>query len=401
MPEQLATVPSHVPNHLIYDFDIYTAPELTRDPHRSALHLHRDAPPIFFTPRNGGHWIVTRAAEALDILRQPEKFSSEPRFNSGLRKPWTLPNQSDPPSHTEYRRIINPAFSPAATGRMEGEIKELAASLINAVRPKGECEFITDIAKIFPVIVFLRMVGAPLEDRELLVELTEIAVRSPDETARNDASAEIGRYVMSAFAERERNPGDDLFSRVLNARIEGGRRLNDAELLGMGLLLLLGGLDTVSSMLSFIMLFLARNPGHYQRLVSDRESIASAVEELMRAHGVALMQRGARGDFEHDGISFRNGDRLYFLPQIYGLDDRAVEDPLRVDFDREVSSHLAFGAGAHRCVGSHLARVEIRAFLEEWTRLIPSFRIADGAEIVTCGGNVWSPLSAPLVWANI
>jgi cytochrome P450 len=146
------------------------------------------------------------------------------------------------------------------------------------------------------------------------------------------------------------------------------------------------------------MLFLARNPGHYQRLVADHASIPNAVEELMRAHGVAIMQRGAKHDMEHNGITFRQGDRLYFLPQLYGLDDRQIDDPLRIDFDREFSHHLAFGAGPHRCVGSHLARVEIRVFLEEWTKRIPRCAVEEGAEIVTCGGNVWSPLAVPLVW---
>jgi cytochrome P450 len=391
-------IPAHVPAHLVVDFDVYTAPELTRDPHRSAVErLHNGAPPIFYTPRNGGHWIVTRAEQALEMLRQPERFSSHPRYNVGLRRPRTLPNQADPPIHTEYRRVINPSFSPGSIKKMEEEIRELAISLIEGVKARGECDFVAEIGKVFPVIMFLRMAGAPLDDRALLVDLTETAVRDPDEAARNAASAEVGRYVMKVFHDRRDNPGDDLFSTVLRARIEGGRPLDDEELLGMGLLLLLGGLDTTSSMLSFIMLFLARNPGHYERVVRDRADLSSAVEELMRVHGVALFQRGVTDDFEHAGIAFRKNDRLYFLPQLFGVDDRAIDDPLRVDFDREVS-HLAFGAGPHRCVGSHLARVEIRIFLEEWARAIPSYALRPGAEIPTCGGNVWSPLTLPLVW---
>jgi len=398
MASQLSSLPLHVPANLIYDFDIYSAPELKRDPHASVLHLHTDAPPIFYTRCNGGHWIVTRAAEALDVLRQTDKFSSQPEYNSGLRKPWTLPNQADPPAHTEYRQIINPAFSPASVAKMESDIRSFARELIEAVVPAGGCEFVEDIAKIFPVNIFLRLVNAPLTDRKKLVEWTETAVRHPDEAIRTNAGIALGEYVMNVFAERRASHGDDLFSHVLAARVDGGRPLTEAELQAMGLLLLLGGLDTVSSMLSFIILYLARNPDQYRKLVEKPASIQQAVEELMRIHGVALMQRGATHDFEHAGVRFRKGDRLYFLPQIYGLDDRSVSDPLRVDFNREIALHLAFGAGRHRCVGSHLARVEIRVFLEEWVRQVPSFALPPGTDIVTCGGNVWSPLSVPLIW---
>ena len=391
-------IPAHVPAHLVYDFDVYTAPELKCDPYRTMTDLLRTkVPPIFYTPRNGGHWVVTGAVEGFDMLRDVDRFSNDPRYNSNARKPWTLPNQSDPPEHTEYRRIINPAFVPRTVAAMEVDLRALTVGLVEDIVPRGGCEFVADIGKLLPVNVFLKMAGAPQTDRAMLVDLAERVVRHPDRSAREAAGYELGDYVMKAFAARRVSPGDDLLGMVVKGTVNG-RSLNEAELLGMGLLLFLGGLDTVSSTLAFVMLFLARHPGHYRQLVDEPGRIPGAVEELIRTHSVAAMQRGVRNDTEFCGIRFRQNDKIFFMTQLFGLDERRVSDPLRVDFDRAVSPHLGFGAGPHRCIGSHLARTEVRIFLEEWTRRIPSFSLASEGDVQTCGGNVWSPVALQLQW---
>ena len=393
-------VPDHVPPHLVFDFDVYTAPELDQDPHRTMVELLQSnkVPPIFFTPRNGGHWIIAGAVEGLDMLRDFERFSSDPQYNAMSRKPWTLPNLADPPQHTEYRRIITPAFVPRSVAAMEDHLRALSGGMVEALRPSGHCEFVEDIGQKFPVNVFLRMAGAPESDREQLVELTERAVRSPERSVRDAAGYALGEYVMKAYQERREKPGEDLLSMVLHGSFQG-RPLNHDELLGMGLLLFLGGLDTVSSTMAFVMLFLGRHPLHYRQLVQDPSTIPGAVEELIRAHSVAAVLRGVRADTEHLGIQFKQNDRLFFMTQVYGMDERRVDDPLRVDFSRPVSPHLGFGAGPHRCIGSHLARTEVRIFLEEWTRRIPAFTITSDSEIRTRGGHVWSPIALPLAWS--
>jgi cytochrome P450 len=392
-------VPDHVPRHLVFDFDIYTAKELEHEPHRTMVELlrSRQVPPIFFTPRNGGHWIVAGAVEGLEMLRDIERFSSEPQYNANSRKPWTLPNQADPPEHTEYRRIINPAFVPRAVAVMEDGLRALSVQMVEELVPRGGCSFVEDVAKKFPVNVFLRMAGAPQGDREMLVDLTEQVVRHPDRAAREAASHAMGAYVMKAYEARRGREGEDLLSMVLQGRFQG-RGLNDEELLGMGLLLFLGGLDTVASTLGFVMLFLARHPQHYRQLVDDPALIPGAVEELIRVHSVASVQRGVREDTEYLGISMRRNDKMFFMTQLYGLDERKIDDPLRVDFTRPVSPHLGFGAGPHRCIGSHLARTEVRIFLEEWTRRIPRMSLAGDGAVRTRGGHVWSPVEVPLRW---
>ena len=350
------TIPEHIPDSLVFDVDRL---QVRRSPHRSLIALYKDAPRIFFTPRNGGHWIVTRSDDALDMLRQPDNFSSDPKYSHALaREPRTNPNRYDPPEHTEFRKIVNPVFAPRAVQEKAGEIRELAHSLIEAVRANGGCEFVTSIARHFSVDIFLNLADGKTSDKEVLLDMTSLIVKGQ----------------------------------------VNGRPLTADEKVGMATLMFLGGLDTVVAMLSFIMDYLGRNPQQYRRIVDDPLLIPNAVEELMRVHGVAGMERAVTHDLEYRGIRFRAGDHIVFQPQVYGLDDEKIDDPFRVDFDRATCPHLVFGAGPHRCIGSHLARLEIRIFLEEWVKAIPRFAVTDQQELETAGGGVWAPAAVNLAW---
>lgn len=393
-----ANIPSHIPPERVVAFDRFNAPELQRCPHRGVAELFQRSPDIFYTTGDRGHWVVGRATVARDMLRQPDKFSSDPRHNpANARTPPTLPNQCDPPLHTGLRRIINPFFSPAGVQRLEQDVRTLAATLIDAVLPRGRCEFVTELAQRFPVELFMRMANAPLDDRERLIAMVDRFTRAPEIGERLAALQELGDYLQVMIAEREATPGDDLVSLVVHGQVDG-RALTPDEKRGMVTLLFLGGLDTVSAMLSFIMAYLGQHPAQTRRLVDDPPVLGSAIEELMRVHGVAGTERGVTQDMDYHGVSFKAGDRLVFPAHVYGLDDQLVDDPLRVDFDRPVSSHLVFGSGPHRCVGSHLARLEMRVFLEEWLRRIPLFSVDAEGDLPTRGGLVWSPVAVPLVW---
>ena len=391
-------IPSHIPPERVVDFDRFNGPELQRCPHRAVTELFHKSPDIFYTTGDRGHWVVGRAMLARDMLRQPDKFSSDPKYNpANARKPPTLPNQCDPPLHTGLRRIINPFFSPAGVQRMEQEVRALAVQLIEAVLPRGRCEFVTEVAQKFPVELFMRMAHAPLDQREMLIAKVDRFTRAPQIQERLAALQELGDYLQVLIDERQVRPGEDLISLVVHAQVDG-RPLSADEKRGMVTLLFLGGLDTVSAMLSFIMAYLGQHPEQWQRLVEDRSMIGQAIEELMRVHGVAGTERGVTEDMVYQGVTFKAGDRLVFPAHIYGLDEQVVDDPFRVDFDRPVSNHLVFGAGPHRCVGSHLARLEMKVFLEEWARRVPQFAVDAQGELPTRGGLVWSPVAVPLVW---
>jgi cytochrome P450 len=393
-----AEIPPHVPPERVVEFDRFRAPELQRCPHRGVTELFQRSPDIFYTTGDRGHWVVGRATVARDMLRQPDKFSSDPLHNpANARTPPTLPNQCDPPLHTGLRRIINPFFSPAGVQRLEQDVRDLAVKLIDEVVPHGQCEFVAEVGQRFPVELFMRLANAPLDHRQRLIAKVDRFTRAPEIQQRLAALQELGDYLQVMIAEREDAPGEDLVSLVVHGKVDG-RALTEDEKRGMVTLLFLGGLDTVTAMLSFIMAYLGENPAQYRRLVDDPQLIGNAIEELMRVHGVAGTERGVTQDMVYNGVVFKAGDRLVFPAHIYGLDDQVVDDPFRVDFDRPVSSHLVFGSGPHRCVGSHLARLEMRVFLEEWVRRIPAFSVDAVGDLPTRGGLVWSPVAVPLVW---
>lgn len=392
------SIPSHVPADRVVDFDRFTGEELASCPHRRVSELFRNSPDIFYTPHDRGHWVVAKAELARDMLRQPDKFSSHPRHNlANQRKPRTLPNQSDPPEHTQLRRIVNGFFSPDGIQKLEPDIRAQACELIDAVKNRGTCEFVSEIAQIFPVVIFLRLAGAPLEDRPTLAAMADRFTRSPDVKDRLAALEALAGYLQVLIDQREREPRSDLISLVVQGSVDG-RPLDAEEKIGMVTLLFLGGLDTVAASLSFFLAFLADHPEHRRQLLDDPSLIPQAVEELARVHGVAGTERGVTQDMHYAGVDFKAGDRLVFPAHIYGLHNDWVEDPDRVDFHRPVSTHLVFGAGPHRCLGSHLARMEMRIFLEEWLARIPNFSRSSSGELATRGGLVWSPLRVDLQW---
>jgi len=397
MPEaEPLMIPAHVPADLVFDFDYFQAPGGQDNPQLAVARLlHDRAPDIFFTPRNGGHWVVTRYQDALEIWRQPEKFSSDPKFNYEKRMyPRFTPLQYDPPEHTELRRVINPFFTPAAVVKLSSGIRQLACDLIESVGPRGQCEFVGSIASVYPVTIFLQMANVPLSDRDFMMRQVDRYFRNPEWAERDKARRVLGDYLADLLVERAKTPGDDLLSLIATSRLPE-RPLTPDEMLGMAAVSFFAGLDTVVAMLSFIMHFLGEHPAHYQRLVANRDLIDDVLEELVRANGVTINERGASHDFDFKGIRFRQGDRVVLLTAILGDDKRHTADPETIDFEREVSPHLAFGAGAHRCIGSHLARFEIRTFLDEWAQRIPSFRVE---EVTISGGTVWMPKSLSLTW---
>lgn len=394
-----ADAPAHVPPAQVVDFCRFGDPRLKRQPHRQIAELYATLPPLFWTPRNGGHWIVARSSAAMSMLKRPDLFSSDPRHCPAMvREPRTNPNQYDPPEHTEMRAIVGGRFEASAIPALEAEIRGRAQALIAEVAPRGHAEFLSELGQRFPVEIFLAMAGAPMSDRAALLGMVERFTREPLIADRLAALKDLADFLEVYLDDRAACPRSDLLSAVATGRA-GDRPITRGEQRGMAALLFLGGLDTVAAMLSFIMDHLARHPAQYRRLINDPALLPRAVHELIRYFGVASMERAATGDFEFEGARFRAGDRIVFTTQTYGLDNPRIEDPLTIDFDRRMAPHTIFGGGPHRCLGAHLAYAEIRIFLEEWLARFSAFTIADGAEPGTFSGIVWSPLAVPLVWS--
>ncbi|MBV9840114.1 MAG: cytochrome P450 [Sphingomonadaceae bacterium] len=399
MIDTLVERPENVPPELVVDFDFFALGDKDEDIQLAFAALH-DGPDIVWTPRNGGHWIATRAAD-FDVIQIDHEHFSHHNFNlpkNGIDAT-SLPLGLDPPEHTPFRRLMMPAFMPKAVKALEGVARETARALVAKIAPQGRCEFIEEFAKILPINVFLGMVDLPLADRDMLLPWAEIAVRSPDIAQRADVHHKmqgyLGRYVDARMAE----PGDDIISMIAKGEIDG-RPITREEVLRMSTLLLFGGLDTVASQLGFIAHYLARHPKQRAELVGNPSLNQVACEELIRRFGLPNTARVLTTDYDYKGIRFRKGDMIQMPKCLYGLDDRVNTDPRTVDFHRKPSTikHAAFGAGPHTCPGAVLARREIMVFFDEWLPAIPDFELDPDDEVVMASGPVNGVLRLPLRW---
>lgn len=392
----LVPVPDHVPPHLVHAFD-----------YREVAHGKAsgdwkarlgNAPDVFWTPFNGGHWVLTRHADMATVLATPADFSSRTQAVPKTEKPFLLPPlEYDPPAHTDYRRLLAPFFGAKAMGELERRAHALTVSLIDGFIDNGGCEFISEYALVMPIGIFMSMVDLPDSDRLYLIGCADKMVRgSPEEkTAGFERAFE---YLGRKFAERRTNPGDDIFSAIIRGEVEGGRPLTDEELLGMGALLFGAGLDTVAAVMGFVMVHLATHEEDRLRLVNDPKQINSALEELMRRYQIANLAREVTRDLIFRDVTMKEGDKILTPTPMAGLDDTQYDEPERVDFARINKRSLIFGGGPHQCLGQFLARTELRVFLTEWLKRIPEFRIRPGTVPHAVGGPANALESLYLEW---
>ena len=398
--DSAAPTPAHVPQRLVRDVDIFNLPGAEEDVHLAWRRLQQEGPEIFWTPRNGGHWIATRADDIEAMQLDHEHFSmaalSIPRTEP--RSMPAIPISLDPPHHWPVRKLMQPAFLPRAVDRLEDGVRATAIHLIEGLAPLGRCEFVGDFATRLPVTVFMEMMDLPVADMERLRPLADAATRSRDTAERRNASGAMAQYVMGSVRQRRETPGDDLISFLGQGEVEG-RPISFEETLSMVVLLMFGGLDTVASMLGFVARFLAASPAHRRQLIDEPMLIPNAVDELIRRHGLVNTARLVTEDHDYKGVPLRKGDQVQLPNGLAGLDERRFDDPLSVDFHRERPiRHAAFGNGPHTCPGAVLARRELKVFLEEWLTRIPDFQIEPGREPQFAVGMVNTVTVLPLVW---
>jgi len=398
----LATKPAHVPDELVIDFDFYDIEGSEDDVQAAYAAMQRASPDIFWTPRNGGHWVAVRGDDIVHMQRNTSAFSNRsvtlPPPPPGT--PMQIPLELDPPIHAQYRRPLMQALTPGVVQHLEEDVRRVAVDQIEKLLPQGECEFIEDFAKVLPIHVFLELVDLPKADKHLLLPIAEVSVRSPDPLKRQQAQADMGAYLNKWVMERRATPGADLLTRLVTVEIDG-RRISEAEAINYATLVLFGGLDTVAGMIGFFAKFLAEHPKDLRRLAEnlhDEAFLKRAIEELLRRHGIANTSRVITEDFEYKGVQFKRDDIILPPNLLVGVDDRLNPDPLTVDFDREKSIHAVFGNGAHACPGATLARRELRVFLQEWLSRIPEFRVKPGTKPVLATGQVNGILELQLVW---
>jgi cytochrome P450 len=394
------SVPSHVPADHIYDYDIYSGRVPGGD---FALFLtalqSKAVPDIFWTPRNGGHWMVTRGPDIDLVLNDAKHFSNQnlriPKYTNA--KPPLKPLQIDPPEHTKYRALLMGALSPKAVSSLSVGARELAIKLIEEVFEAGECDFVPAFAQQMPIAIFMEMVDLPLSDRPRLLRIADAIVRPETAEQRLQGFADLKAYILTQIEERRVNPGADLISHLVQSKVDG-EPLDQDSLVGMLVLVLLAGLDTVASMLTSFAKFLAEHPEHRHQLIDDPSLVTNAVEELLRRFAIVNLGREVAEDIEVRGVLLKAGDMISCPTPLSNLDAVKYNDPLTVDFKRKIPAHATFGGGTHRCMGAMLARTELKIFLEEWLKRIPDFRIKPGAQIVATTDVTSVIPSLPLEW---
>jgi cytochrome P450 len=372
------------------------------DNRTTAYTIVRDAGPVVRTPRGG--YMITSSEAAEFVLKHPELFSSRRAFDAAGSPLPMVPIAFDPPQHTRYRRVLQPFFSPRETASWRPMVRGLAAELIDGFVGRGECDLVAELAVPLPAHVFLTLFGLPLQDRDRLIAWKEALLNFdfqggesvPERTAR--LGAELYEYLVDHIAERRRRGGtEDLLGQLLADTDD--ERLSDDEILGLSFLFVLAGLETVTSALSTAFAVLAAQPALRRQIAADPAVIPGAVEELLRFDGpVVFIPRVAIQDVELAGQTIPAGSYVMVTLAVASRDPAEHADPDTIDFQRQ-ERHLAFGVGPHRCLGSHLARMEMRVTLEEWHRRIPEYELAPGVTPrVRWPAGVVGIDSLPLVW---
>jgi cytochrome P450 len=363
----------------------------------------REASPAFRTDAYPWDiWYLTRFDDVFTAFRDYELYSSrQTNYNVTDTHRW-IPAQVDPPEHTPYRTAINPRFSPGAVAAMEPAVRARCVELIDEFAGAGRCDVVAQFARRFPTSVFMELMGLPLDESDTFLSWASQLLHTSGADAaaagtRKDAARTIYRYLRGMIADRRQHPRDDLVSSLLDARV-GDRPVTDDELLEMSILLYIAGMDTVAGVISYIVQHLALNADHRHLLADEPARIPVAVEEFLRFYSVASPARVVTRDAEVAGCPLKAGDRVVLATWPANRDPRQFDDAGTFVIDRHANRHCAFGVGIHRCVGSHLARLELRITIEEWLRRIPAFEIAPGSTITQHVAGAAGLDTLPIVW---
>ncbi len=393
-----------MPPELVYDFEVDDPSEAVMAPYAVLQRFREHAPDLFYLARDvrpgreGGTWVVQTAELMREVFQDGVTFSTRQVMGGG-QSAWPrklIPLELDPPEHGKYRRLLAQEFSPKMINALEEPIRNRSTEIIDGFAERGSVEFMAEYARVFPIIVLMQVVGLPLERREEFSEWERMIFQGETAAERRSAGVKVAEMIAELVQEKRSHPGDDLMSQLVKAEIDG-QLIDQDKLEDMGFLLFLAGLDTVTAGLGHIFRYLAEHPDAQQRLRNEPELIPDAIEELLRYYSWIDTSRMLARDHEFHGVQMKVGDHVMCATFCASHDPAAIPDPDQVDFCRAPNPHIAFGAGVHRCAGSHLARRELRVAVSQMLERVPLFRVRDGAQLRYDGGNLCLG-SLPLVW---
>src|SRR5437588_542050 len=388
------------------DFD-HTDSEWVADPYPIWDELRRTCP-VAHSERYGGTWLPVRHEDIAAVAYDTEHFTSrsvvvsevrpgpdDPPAPVGLAPPIT----SDPPFHALARRLLLPAFSPKAIANLEPLTRDLCRELLDATAGRAELDAAVDYARHIPLRVIIGMLGFPQEDADIFRKFIRMVLEDVDQSEEERqeviVGGEIDEYIDAQIAEHQKAPRDDLTTFLLEAELDGNR-LEPEHVRGTMVLLMIAGIDTTWSAIGASLWHLAQHPNDLRRMVTEPDLMPSAVEELLRAYAPVTMARLVARDFELRGCPMKEGDWLLLPFPSANRDPELFPDADEVILDRAENRHAAFGLGIHRCIGSNLARMELRVALEEWLARYPAFELVDPALVTWSAGQVRGPRTLPV-----
>jgi cytochrome P450 len=372
-------------------------PEMAANP-QPTFKMLRDEMPVLSMDVGSSPGVILSRKEDIDFaLRHTEIFSSNVDAVDLKNKRPMIPLQIDPPEHKKFRKLLDPIFAPRKMAAMDQQVADLVNHLIDGFIDRGEVDFAKEFSVPFPSEVFLTLLGLPMDELDTFLTMKDGIIRPEHVTGTAQGSPEAGVYQQKiadsvydyfnkVLDERAKEPKDDLLSHFLDAEVEGDR-LSREDILDICFLFLIAGLDTVTATLDCMFAFLSEHPEHRRQLVENPDIIPNAIEELLRWETpVMMVSRVVVEDTELAGCPVRKGDHAIVVIGSANTDEAEFPDAHEVRFDREVNRHIAFGGGVHRCLGSHLARLELRVALREWHKRIPEYEIEPDHTLVYTTG---------------
>ena len=396
------STPGHVPAELVIDFDIYAPHRAGEDFFAAWRRFQDEAPgPVVWTPRNGGHWVAVRGTGVMKVYEDFERFSSDsfavPVPEGGQQPLGAF--TTDPPDHRQKREFISLGMSPKVVREKEPEIRSLAIALIDGLLERGTCDVVKDFADVLPLSIFLKLIDLPLEDRVMLARWVEDVVKAADLKVREEGFLNLAAYLQPVLDRRRGSDRADMIAKLANLKVNDAP-LSPEETVGAAIHLVGAGLDTVASLLAFVLGFLARHPELRRELAEDPSKIDAAATEFIRRFPIVVMSRRVRADTTFEDALLKTNEMISAPTMLYNLDPEIYPDPLAFDLVRKQGKVATFGQGIHRCPGAILGRTELIIVLQEWLKRIPDFEIVDEGAIKVNGGVVAGIEGLDLRWAR-
>jgi cytochrome P450 len=380
----------------------YTMPALAAA-HQLELDDMRTRMPFFKDTWAQGFWVFTEANMIREAYQNAGLFSSSAVIPNDPDPDYLLiPEQLDGPLHRQWRVLLAERFGMRAVNGMEDQVRRRCVELVENFAARGHVDFLNDFARRYPTSIFMELMGLPVEETDLFLRwehqiLHLTSDEDPDRSLSRAGVDEVTRYFSELIEDRRKSPRRDLVSEMLAWEIDG-KSIPPADMLGFCLLMFQAGLDTVTSQLAYSWWHLATHDEDRRRVVADPSVIPWAIEELLRYYAFVNPARKVTEDTEYHGCPLKRGDMVMLPLSAATRDPGAFPDADKVVIDRKVNNHIAFGAGPHRCLGSHLARRELKVAMEEWHKRIPEYRLPAGFEVWEHGTTMFGINDLPLEW---